>query len=378
MSELFLPDTFSLFLQSRRFSRYVFCQDYCKIEKFNKINIIGFTEHIMITQDFFSAIENCNVLIIGDVMMDAYIFGKVERISPEAPVPVVSVLKRDNRVGGAANVAVNVKSLGATPFLCSVIGNDDKGQQIIDVMLENGLPVDGIIQDSSRQTTTKFRIIGNNTQMLRVDEEITTQLGPEATQNLIHSVRQIIEKQTIQCIIFQDYDKGVITQALIFDVVKIAKENNIPVAVDPKQRNFKAFQNVTLFKPNLKEFAEGMKLDVLPEENEALAEMMTDYAKKKNIQNIMVTMGEKGILTVSARDKSYYHIPAHLRQISDVSGAGDTVISVAGLCLAVGMDALQTTVLSNLAGGLVCQYVGVVPLKKDEFINEIERLQIFR
>ncbi len=330
----------------------------------------------MTTLHFFKDIETRNILIIGDVMLDAYLFGKVERISPEAPVPVVSVTKRDNRPGGAANVAINIKSLGATPYICSVIGNDEKGDQFMRIMKEHVLPTTGLLKNSSRLTTTKFRIIGNNVQMLRVDEETTGEIPEALTEEFLDKIRSILNTVDIHCIIFQDYDKGVITPLLIKEIVKMAIIMKIPVAVDPKLKNFSDYKSVTLFKPNLKEFKEGLKTDQSVDEPEALADLMKKFCKKQNIQQMMVTLGERGVLMVDQTLEEEILIPAYLRQISDVSGAGDTVISVASLCLSLGMDYTSTAILSNLAGGLVCQYVGVVPVDRDEFRREIERLKI--
>lgn len=330
----------------------------------------------MTIEQFHSFIQKCRILIIGDVMLDAYLFGKVDRISPEAPVPVVSVVRRENRMGGAANVAMNLNSLGATPYLCSVIGSDERGEQLQKILEENRLSARGIIRDADRKTTTKFRIIGNNVQMLRVDEEQINDISSELTEEMFFVIKDIIHSESIQCIIFQDYDKGVITHELISKVVSFADSKGIPVAVDPKQRNFNHYKGVTLFKPNMKEFREGLKLDSVPGNLEDLAELISGFCVQGKILNCMVTLGERGLLIVKTDNKDYIHIPAHFRQVSDVSGAGDTVISIAALCLAAGLDIERTAVLSNLAGGLVCQYVGVVPVDRNEFFSEIKRLKI--
>ncbi len=331
----------------------------------------------MTTEQFHKFVQNGRILIIGDVMLDSYLFGKVERISPEAPVPVVSVVKRENRIGGAANVAMNIKSLGATPYLCSVIGADERGAQLLKILEDNILPVRGIIQDAYRKTTTKFRIIGNNVQMLRVDEELDTEISLSLSAQLYSVIEEIIQSESIHCVIIQDYDKGVITTDLIDRVISFANLRNIPVAVDPKKRNFNSYKNITLFKPNFKEFSEGLKMEATPQSPSSLSEHIKVFCSERNMKNCMVTLGENGLIMLNSEKEKFIHIPAHLRQVSDVSGAGDTVISVAGLCLAAGLDFEQTAILSNLAGGLVCQYVGVVPLDRNEFFREIERLNIF-
>ncbi len=331
----------------------------------------------MMTTDHTSQMfANKNILIIGDVMIDAYLFGKVDRISPEAPVPVVSVVKREHRPGGAANVALNISSLGSTPYLCGVIGNDEKAHQFVNLMKQYNLNTEGLIKDNSRPTTTKFRIIGNNMQMLRVDEESTNTIDDDIREKLLTAIKNILEKVQIDCIIFQDYDKGVISQYLIEHITNIAKSHQIPIVADPKRKNFAHFKKITLFKPNLKEFSEGTNESFTADNPEFLAEKMTEFATANNIEMMMVTLSDKGVLLVHAPGRQHIHIPAHLRKISDVSGAGDTVISVAALCLSSKMNAQTIAILSNLAGGLVCQYVGVVPIDKNEFIAEINRLNI--
>jgi len=325
-------------------------------------------------QALFDSFNRLSVLVIGDVMIDAYIFGKVERISPEAPVPVVSVEKRQNRPGGAANVALNIKSLGARAILCSVIGNDQKGNEFIEILNQNGLPVQGLVQSNNRITTTKFRIIGNKTQMLRVDEEITDDLNKPEERLLIKRIHSILDSDKIDVILFQDYNKGVLTKNIITQTIKLARSRNIPVAVDPKKKNFMAYKQVNLFKPNLKELKEGIDIafdaQSIPETGKALAFLM----EKLHAEMVMVTLSEKGVLIGNHshdREHTVYHIPAHLRNIADVSGAGDTVISVASLCLALNMGPEDIASLSNLAGGLVCEEVGVVPIDKNKLLEEV-------
>jgi rfaE bifunctional protein kinase chain/domain len=210
----------------------------------------------------FKEFNTKKVIIIGDVMIDSYIWGKVNRISPEAPVPVVEVSKREDRLGGAANVGLNIKALGAEPYLCSVIGDDNKGSDYLKLMTSQNLPINGIIKSKARLTTTKFRVIGNNTQMLRVDEEIKSYLNKEDQSNLLVKITQIIKTAGIDVIIFQDYDKGVISKELISKIVELAISAKIPVVVDPKKNNFLDYKNVNLFKPNLKEIKEGLNLDL--------------------------------------------------------------------------------------------------------------------
>ncbi len=320
----------------------------------------------------FNGFNNKNVLIIGDVMVDSYLWGHVDRISPEAPVPIVSVDKRENRLGGAANVGLNIRSLGASAIICSVIGKDVKGNEFLELLQKQNLSPDGIIQSSKRITTTKFRVIGNNTQMLRVDEEITDELDPDDQQLLLERIKGFMGKQTIDAIIFQDYDKGIINPGLINAVVHVAKGKNIPVAVDPKRKNFLAYKNVTLFKPNLKEIREGLNISFDSGNSE---EVKAAVAQLKNVlqaEMVLNTLSENGVYILWESGSA--SVPAHYRTIADVSGAGDTVISVAALCLAMQVEPADLAALANLAGGIVCEEVGVAPVNKNRLQDESIRL----
>ncbi len=324
----------------------------------------------------FETFNNKRVLIIGDVMLDAYIWGKVERISPEAPVPVVTVVKREDRLGGAANVGMNVRALGACPIMCSVIGSDDRGETLRALMLNSGLDDTGIIESPHRFTTTKFRILGNNTQMLRVDEETSMPLEQEVFHELCSHIDKILKTDDIHVIIFQDYDKGVISPELIDFVTDMAGEMNIPITVDPKKRNFLAYRNTTLVKPNLAEMQGGLELGKLAIDKESLQKAARKLSEVLNASMILNTLSENGIFVLWNENGETMAelLPAYRRNIADVSGAGDTVISVASLCLAVGMGAKDLALLSNIAGGLVCEQAGVVPINKGKLMEEAIRV----
>ncbi len=327
--------------------------------------------------NFINQFKGLNILIVGDVMIDSYIWGKVDRISPEAPVPVVAVTKREDRLGGAANVALNIQALEANPILCSVVGNDTKAEVLLNLMSGSGMETIGIINSSNRITTTKFRVIGNNMQMLRVDEEISSPLSKQEEDLFIQNILHIIDSKKIEAIIFQDYDKGCITQAVIEQITKKAKQLNIPTTVDPKKRNFNCFKDVTLFKPNLKELKEGLKIEIMETSEEQLGMVALSLQEKQNIDIVLVTLSEKGAFARDRNAKNNKHsilIPAHVRIIADVSGAGDTVISVATLCLAIGMNTEDMVKISNLAGGIVCESVGVVPISKERLMEETLKL----
>jgi D-glycero-beta-D-manno-heptose-7-phosphate kinase len=318
--------------------------------------------------NLFEQFREMRVLIIGDVMIDAYTWGKVSRISPEAPVPIVAVEKQENRLGGAANVALNIAALGATPYLCAVTGNDDDAK-IFDSLLEkNNMSNEGILRSSKRFTTVKTRIIGNNHQMLRIDKENDSPLNEDETFELSRQIEWMVAEHKINVIIFEDYDKGVITPSLINKVVEIAKNHKIPVAVDPKKRNFLHYHKVNLFKPNLKELKEGLNIEIDTGNNASLENAAKIIREKLQAEMALITLSEKGVLINTTKENLI--IPAHVRDIADVSGAGDTVISVAALCLAAGIKAADIAALANLAGGLVCEHVGVVSINIDELRKE--------
>jgi len=316
----------------------------------------------------FKSFEGKKIIVIGDVMIDTYIEGKVERISPEAPVPVVNFKDRYSRLGGAANVALNIKALGAEPIICTVIGKDDQADLFMKLINEAQLSPKGILQSDERITTTKTRIIGNNQQLLRVDHERSNEISSSAEFTLIEAVKEYCEKDEVEVIIFQDYNKGVITPTVIEKIIDFANEKGIKTAVDPKKDNFHAFKNVTLFKPNLKELKEGTGVDIDMSNRESFLEAVEQIKKGQSPKYTFVTLSEHGVFINDETENHF--IPAFPRQIADVSGAGDTVISVASLCLAANVSAANLAKLANLAGGLVCEQVGVVSVNKEDLINE--------
>ena len=291
------------------------------------------------------------VLIIGDIMLDVYYWGDVSRISPEAPVPIVAVRQKESRMGGAGNVAINIQAMGATPLLCSVIGDDSNGERLIKILKEKKLPTEGIIVSDDRPTTTKTRIISSNHHIVRIDDETDEYIGDKQTKKLLEQIQKFIEGGKTDVIIFEDYDKGVISAELIKKVVALAKKHKIPTVVDPKKRNFTAYNEVTLFKPNLKELREGLGVDVQPADIKHVQLVTEQLRKKQKIENVLVTLSEHGVFINSEKEKKL--VPAHIRNISDVSGAGDTVVSVAALCCALHLSPYEMAYLSNLAGGQV-------------------------
>lgn len=299
-------------------------------------------------------------------MIDSYLHGKVERISPEAPVPVLNVTKREARLGGAANVALNLKSLGAEPTLVALIGNDVLGKEALRLMEESRLSIQGLVVSESRPTTVKQRVIAGSQQMLRIDEEVDTPASAIENDSLFSIIEKLLPEA--QVVIFEDYDKGVISKPLIQKVVALAQGLSIPTTVDPKKRNFLSYEGVTLFKPNLKELKEGF-----PQVAQlSLKEQLLELKMQLGIKAIMATLSEKGVVITDGDE--FIEIKAHIRQIADVSGAGDTVISIASLALAIGLPLRWVAELSNLGGGLVCEKLGVVPIDKKELFAEANRL----
>lgn len=327
----------------------------------------------MNVKEFLHTCKNLKVLIIGDVMLDAYYSGKVERISPEAPVPILNVKHAETRLGGAANVALNIQALGAEPVLCAVIGNDRYTASVLELMKKHRLNAAGLITSKERISTVKTRLMGSNHHLLRVDEEMTTPLSAKDEKSLLSVVLK--QMKSVQAIIFEDYDKGVITPRIIEQVVKEATKRKIPVVVDPKKNNFLNYKGVTLFKPNLKELREGLKLDTDLKNHTHLESAIFQLKNLLKAKHVMVTLSEDGV-AITEGNKKMHHIAAHIRKISDVSGAGDTVVSVATLALAAGCSVPQVAAYANLAGGLVCEQVGVVPIDKKRFAAEAQLYQL--
>ncbi|MBP5535246.1 MAG: bifunctional hydroxymethylpyrimidine kinase/phosphomethylpyrimidine kinase [Bacteroidales bacterium] len=311
------------------------------------------------------------ILIVGDVMIDAYLCGAVSRLSPEAPVPIVSIERREQRLGGAANVALNVSAMGAKPLLYSVMGNDDNARLFMQLMYDNNLDRRGILTSESRRTTVKSRVIGNNMHIVRIDDEDTTPLSAVDERQLVERIAAAIKHTHIDAIIFQDYDKGNITSTVIDETIALAKRHGIITAVDPKHRQFKLFHDVTLFKPNLKELREGLNIEIDDSCDDQSLRNALDRAsltlhESQGVEVVLVTLSSRGIYACDFRQDAPQSVllPAEHRAVADVSGAGDTVISVATLCLTLGMSLADMVAYSNKAGGIVCEQVGVVPIDK--------------
>lgn len=320
-------------------------------------------------ENTFKRFEGLQVLILGDAMVDAYLWGKIERISPEAPIPIVTVTNKENRLGGAANVSLNIQALGATPFLFSVIGDDARGKDFLRLFKKRNLPLDGIFVAPGRKTTVKNRVISNGQHIARIDEETVDYIPEELENKIFAALKKTLTEKRIDVIIFVDYDKGVITPNLIAKITELAKEKHILTAADPKIRNFKLYKEIDLFKPNFNEFRIGTKFPGKKSDLDGILRFAKEYKIKKKFRIIFITLSELGVLISNGAEKSYY--PANIRYIADVSGAGDTVISVASLCLAAGLGPDLIANISNMAGGLVCEKVGVVPIDRELLEKEI-------
>ncbi len=312
------------------------------------------------------------ILVVGDVMIDSYLRGKVNRVSPEAPVPIVSLEKEEDRLGGAANVAVNLVALGAAPVICSVVGSDKQGNDLQFLLKNAGISSEGLINSHTRKTTVKTRVIGNNQQLLRIDSEQTDPVSEKEEELLIRKVEELL-MDGVDGIIFEDYNKGVLTPKVIHDIIALANKHGVVTAVDPKKENFLAYRKVTLFKPNLKELKEGLGVDFSFLANKEKFETAVSELEKLLDNSIsFVTLSEHGVFI--KKDQDQHYIAAHVRNIADVSGAGDTVISVATLCLVAGASLDTIAEISNIAGGLVCEKSGVVSIDRQLLLQETERL----
>ncbi|GGK57293.1 bifunctional heptose 7-phosphate kinase/heptose 1-phosphate adenyltransferase [Rufibacter glacialis] len=317
----------------------------------------------------FDRFSQLRVLVVGDVMIDAYLWGKSSRLSPEAPVPIVNRIKMEQRLGGAANVALNIQSLGATPLLCSVVGDDLEGAALLRLLQEQGQTQEGIVLSPERPTTVKQRIISGGQQLLRIDSEVETDLTPFERKALVQRFRHLLPQADV--VIFEDYDKGVLSAEVIRELLSLAQEAAVPTVVDPKKKNFLSYKGSTLFKPNLKELKEGLKVDFADANHEAFEHAVTALQEQMALENVLVTLSERGVFCQSATQEKTY-LDAHIRSISDVSGAGDTVVSIAALSLAAGLPLPALAELANLGGGLVCEHVGVVPIDREQLQQEAQ------
>ena len=323
-------------------------------------------------EKLFSGFKQLKVAVIGDIMLDTYWWGKVDRISPEAPVPVVAVTKKEQRIGGGANVAFNVHSLGANVSVLSIVGKDDDGEQLTKLLETSGISTKYIVQSAERITTNKIRIISRNQHMLRLDAEMAEDISTTDEDKLLYAVEQFVAAENPDVMIFEDYNKGILTPLIIDKVISLCKKHDIIITVDPKRKNFLAYKGVDIFKPNFKEVKEGLNLPADDINLNVLKDIHVLLQERLNHKVSFITLSEKGVFY--QHDKQAALLPTHIRDIADVSGAGDTVIAVASLVYAVSKDAALMAQVSNIAGGMVCEEVGTVAIDAEKLKAECKLL----
>ena len=331
----------------------------------------------MVSTDFkqlFKNFASVKIGVIGDVMLDTYWWGQVDRISPEAPVPIVRVDRKEQRIGGAANVALNLASLAAPVTIFSVLGRDEDGDILTGLLKEQRISTDYLINADSRITTNKMRVISRNQQMMRLDSETIQPIREKEEQKLIDQVEKYITEQSPQAIIFEDYNKGVLTDKVISSVISLCKKHSVITAVDPKRKHFFQYKEVDIFKPNLKEAREALNLLHDETDLQFLREIHLKLKDQLLHHISFITLSEKGVFYED--DKLSAIVPSYIRDVADVSGAGDTVIAVATLIYALTKDVKLMAEVANLAGGLVCESVGTVAIDKQQLLTECERLLI--
>lgn len=320
----------------------------------------------------FEQLTRLKVGVIGDVMLDSYIWGSTERISPEAPVPVVTLKKREYRIGGAGNVALNIVSLGAKATMLSVIGNDEAGAKLSGLLEENGIDTAYLLRSPERITTNKTRIISRNQQMMRLDDEQTTDLSEKDEAKLWEAVQNYVALEQPDILIFEDYNKGVLTEKIIAQTTALCRAKQILTAVDPKRKNFFAYKGVDIFKPNLKEAREALNLLNEEVSLSGLSSMHKALQEKLRHQISFITLSEKGVFYENNVQRGI--IPSHLRNIADVSGAGDTVIATGSLIYKLTGNPQLMAEIANIAGGLVCEEVGTAAINRNKLLAECKLL----
>jgi rfaE bifunctional protein kinase chain/domain len=320
----------------------------------------------------FNRFSEIKVGVVGDVMLDTYLWGHVERISPEAPVPVVALDKKELRMGGAGNVALNLVSLGAQVSIITTTGQDEDGKSLKQLFESKGIITDYLLQSEKRITTNKARIISRNQQMMRLDSEITKDLDRDDEEALLNNIRAYIETEKPAILIFEDYNKGVLTEGLIRDVIGICRDHKVVTAVDPKRKNFFSYKDVDIFKPNLKEVKDGLNLLIEDVNKETLNDIHQQLHAQLNHRISFITLSEKGVFYQDINSAKI--VPSHIRNIADVSGAGDTVIAVASLIYAATGRVDMMAEVANIAGGLVCEEVGTAAIDKSKLLHECKLL----
>ena len=311
--------------------------------------------------------KKLNVLVIGDLMIDEYVWGSVDRISPEAPVPIVSVTNTSFTLGGAGNVVNNLVSMGANVCVVGTAGTGETGNMLIKKLAESKVNTNGIVKETYRPTTRKTRIIASNQQMLRIDNEKTTEINFTTLEQLKLTLEKNIPGSDL--IIISDYAKGLITQKIVKYIVKLAETEKILTIADPKGLDFSKYQNVSLLTPNQKEAALAANIEINSLED--LIKAGKKILKQVNLEKLLITCGKDGMILFEP-NKEPFIIESKARQVFDVSGAGDTVISILGLSLASGASFQKSAMAANCAAGIVVGKVGTATLSTEELINALK------
>lgn len=325
-------------------------------------------------KSIFTKFNKLKIFVIGDAMIDNYWIGNIDRISPEAPVPVFTVSEKQSRPGGAANVALNCKSLGANVSLLTVIGKDEQGKALIAALNKEGIDSSMCMQSTDRITTSKTRVLCKNQQSIRIDEEMEEELSIKDEHRFIDMCMRAIQIEVPDIVIFEDYNKGVLKQNVIDKIIGHCKLVGVLTAVDPKKKNFFSYVGVDIFKPNLKEVKEGLKIEIPNIDLANMQQVHTALYKALSHSISFITLSEHGVYFAEANKQQL--IPTHIRNIADVSGAGDTVIAVASLVFACSKDMELAAEMANIAGGLVCELVGTAPIDKAVLAKEVEKLLV--
>ncbi len=308
----------------------------------------------------FPNFRDCKVMVVGDIILDEFVYGNVERISPEAPVPVVEVEREILLLGGAANVLNNIISLDGQTYLYGVIGDDDAGEKVLQLLRQRKCPTSGIIKDNNRRTTIKTRVIANKQQVVRFDKENRSPLSEGAFRELQSRIANNFEH--VDLVIVSDYGKGVITEKLMSFLRQLSEDFRRPLLVDPKIKNAHIYRGATYITPNHKEAENMTSIKIL--DNKSLCEAGNSLMKILDCDAVIITRGEKG-MSIFEKNGRVTDIPAIAREVYDVTGAGDTVIGVMGLGLAANLNLLQSAFLANVAAGIVVGEIGTAAVSFD-------------
>lgn len=314
--------------------------------------------------DHFSGMT---VAVIGDIILDRYLSGKADRLSAEAPVPVVDVQDQSFSVGGAANVANNIRSLGARALLFGVVGEDAAAATVTGRLQELGMDTSGVLSDAGRPTTTKLRVIANGQQVVRADLESTAPIGADLERHILALLQEQIE--SVDAVILEDYNKGLLGPTLIGEIICLARDRQKIIVVDPKFDNFLEYKGVTLFKPNRRETESVLGIRI--PDVDALRRVSESLMERLDCDNVMITLSEKGVALLE-RGGKFSILPAKVRAVHDTSGAGDTAVSAVTLALAAGASATESVTLANYAAGAICEKLGVEPVTIKDILEAIQ------